>query len=44
MTIEEVIAKMDAVERAASDLVRLVKETRQELYETLDRDESDVVD
>lgn len=38
MRIEELIAKLDVLERAASDLLRLIKETRQELYETLDED------
>lgn len=37
MTTEEVTAKLDALERAASRLVRLIQETRVEFTEGLDR-------
>jgi len=37
VTTEEVIAKLDAIERAASNLVRMIQETRIEFTEGLDK-------
>lgn len=39
MTVEEVIAHLDAIERAALRLVRELQEVRQEFLEGLDSDE-----
>ena len=44
MTVEEVIAHLDAIERAALRLVRELQEVRHEFVEGLDSDTETVVD
>ena len=44
MTIDEVVAHLDAIERAALRLLREIQEVRHEFAEGLDRQDNDVVD
>lgn len=44
MTVEEVIARLDAIERAALRLVREIQEVRHEFVEGLDKQDTGVVD
>lgn len=44
MTVEEVVAHLDALERAALRLLRELQEVRHEFVESLDKQDGSVVD
>ena len=44
MTVPEIIARLDVFERALVDMVMEVRQIRLDLFDTLDKDNEDVLD